>query len=322
MTTILEIKNFSKTFRTPFRRAKVHAVKEVSFSIQEGKIVGLVGANGAGKTTTMKAVTGLIRPTTGTISMFGLDTKDPAARKRLGYLPEGPYFYEHLRPKELLLFYGKLFNIEKSILEPRADALIKRVGLDHARDRKIRKFSKGMRQRIGIAQALINDPDFVILDEPQTGLDPVGRKEIRDLIVELADQGKTILFSSHILPDVEAICDQVVVMDRGTLIADGPLAELGTSIEDDIEIIVTKLSDDFEHPALRDKQIRSEATILRFFGTADINDLVTVLTNSGAQLQNLSRHGYGLESLVLKTYDASTDVQGRATTDAKAEEEE
>ncbi len=318
MTSILEIKNFSKTFRTPFRRAKVHAVIDVSFSIEEGNIVGLVGANGAGKTTTMKAITGLIQPTKGSLSMFGLSAKDPEARKKLGYLPEGPYFYEHLKPKELLLFYGKLFNIKKEVLDERANALITRVGLDHARDRKIRKFSKGMRQRIGIAQALINDPDFVILDEPQTGLDPIGRKEVRDLIVELADQGKTILFSSHILPDVEAICDQVVVMDRGRLIANGPLSKLGSSIDDDIEIIVSGLPTDYTHQDLREKQIRAETTILRFLGTAEVNDLVVNLIKSGAQLQNLSRHGYGLESLVLKTYDNSDD-QRRSET---SEEEE
>ena len=214
---VIEVSGLKKTFRLGLRRRRVEAVRDASFEVRPNEVFGIVGPNGAGKTTTIKILTGLIRQTGGEARMFGEPVSVIANRARLGYLPEGPYFYEHLKVKELLMYYGNLHGLRGRALSDRADALIVRVGLEHARGRPLKQFSKGMRQRAGLAQALINDPELVILDEPQSGLDPIGRREVRDLIFELKTQGKTVVFSSHILPDVEAVCDRVALMQGGVV---------------------------------------------------------------------------------------------------------
>ncbi|MEZ4467203.1 MAG: ABC transporter ATP-binding protein [bacterium] len=211
---------------------RVEAVRGVSLRVEPGEIFGFLGPNGAGKTTTIKMLMGLIRPTSGTASILGRPLGDREARARLGFLPEHPYFYDYLKPIEFLDFYGRLFRIDARERRRRAEALVDRVGLRHAVNRPLRKFSKGMVQRIGIAQALINDPDLVVLDEPMSGLDPMGRKDVRDLIFALKEQGKTVFFSSHILQDVEALCDRVAIMARGRLRSIGPLHTLlGDEVE-------------------------------------------------------------------------------------------
>jgi len=223
---VLRAEDLCKTFRLGFLRNRVEAVRGISFSVKRGEIFGFLGPNGAGKTTTLKMLMGLIFPTRGHAHVLGLPVPHRGAKRRLGYLPEAPYFYEYLTPEEFLDFAGALSDVPGPERRRRANRLIARVGLEHARGRPLRKFSKGMLQRIGIAQALMGDPELLVLDEPMTGLDPIGRKEIRDLILELRNEGKTVFFSTHILPDVEMTCDRVAIVVGGRLRSVGNLASL------------------------------------------------------------------------------------------------
>jgi ABC-2 type transport system ATP-binding protein len=223
---VMRAERLAKTFRLGFFRKRVDAVKEVSFQVARGEVFGFLGPNGAGKTTTLKMLMGLIFPSGGTAEVLGLPVPTLAAKRRLGYLPETPYFYDYLTPEEFLDLVGALSDVPRAERRQRAHRLIGRVGLDHARGRPLRKFSKGMLQRVGIAQALMGEPELVVLDEPMTGLDPLGRKEIRDLILELKKEGRTVFYSTHILPDVEMTCDRVAMVFAGRTAAVGPLSEL------------------------------------------------------------------------------------------------
>jgi len=223
---VLRADELTKTFRLGFFRKRVDAVRGVSFTVKRGEIFGFLGPNGAGKTTTLKMLMGLIFPTSGRAEVLGRPVPDRRVQRQVGYLPETPYFYEYLTPEEFLDFAGALCDVPADLRKRRADALLARVGLDHARGRPLRKFSKGMLQRIGIAQALMGDPTIVVLDEPMTGLDPLGRKDVRDLILELRREGKTVMFSTHILPDVEMTCDRVAIVVGGRVASVGRLATL------------------------------------------------------------------------------------------------
>jgi len=223
---VLEVEGLEKTFVLGFFRKKIRALRGVTFQARQGEIYGVLGPNGAGKTTTLKVLVGLIFADRGKARVFGEAAPSPVAARRIGYMPESPYFYEYLRPLEFLDFYGRLFGIPGAERRRRASALLERVGLSGAADRPLRKFSKGMLQRIGLAQALINDPELLILDEPMTGLDPIGRKEVRDLIVDEHRRGKTIVFSSHILSDVELLCHRVAIIQKGKVVDEGPLSSL------------------------------------------------------------------------------------------------
>ena len=217
MTLAIDVRDLRKTYRTPFARRKVEALRGVTFEVERGHIFGFVGPNGAGKTTVIRTLMGLIRPTSGTATILGHTIPSRAARFKIGFLPESPYFYDYLTVGELLDLAGRLFGVPHDLRKKRANDLIERVGLDRARTQSLKKFSKGMLQRAGLAQALMNDPELVVLDEPMSGLDPIGRKEVRELILSLRDQGKTVFFSSHILSDVEAITDRVAIIARGQL---------------------------------------------------------------------------------------------------------
>jgi ABC-2 type transport system ATP-binding protein len=223
---VVSVDGFAKEYKTPFRRRRVQAVKGASFQVARGEIFGFVGPNGAGKTTTIRALMGLIRPTAGRLAIFGDPPGSRKARGRLGFLPESPYFYDYLSPRELCDLAGRLHGLGAAERARRAAELIERVGLSEAADRPLKKFSKGMLQRAGLAQALVNDPELVVLDEPMSGLDPLGRRDVRELIRELGAKGKTVLFSTHILSDVEAICDRVCVIVRGQIEDAGSVREL------------------------------------------------------------------------------------------------
>ena len=214
---IVEARNLSKTYRDFWGRSKKVALKPLDLEIRRGEIFGLLGPNGSGKTTTMKLLLGLVFPTSGEALVFGRDATDVSKNERIGYLPEESYLYKFLDAEETLDFYGRLFDMPPAERRQRAAALIKRVGLERDRKRQLKEYSKGMTRRIGVAQALINDPDLVILDEPTSGLDPIGTREMKDLIIELKEKGKTVIMSSHLLADVEDVCDRIAVLHQGEL---------------------------------------------------------------------------------------------------------
>jgi ABC-2 type transport system ATP-binding protein len=221
------IESLTKTFAAGWPGLPpIRALSGLTLSVARGEIFGFLGPNGAGKTTTIKILLGLIKPTGGRAELLGAPAGDVEVKRRIGFLPEAPYFYDYLTVEEFLGFYGSLGGIERAVLGKRIRELLDIVGMDHARSRQLRKLSKGMLQRIGLAQALIHNPELVILDEPMSGLDPIGRKQVRDIILHLRDQGKTVFFSSHIIPDVEMICDRVAIVIQGKLFASGRVDEL------------------------------------------------------------------------------------------------
>lgn len=223
---ILEVADLYKTYRLGFMRKRVDAVRGISFSVRRGEIFGFIGPNGAGKTTTIKVILQLIYPTRGTVRLFGIEGYVPQARLRLGYLPENPYIYQYLKPLEFLDLCGRLVGMDKTRRRQRAAALTEELGIAHALDRPVGRFSKGMMQRLGLAQALLHDPELLILDEPLSGLDPIGRKDVRDVLLEHRRRGKTLLFTSHTLSDVEMLCDRVAIIKAGKLAACGSLNTL------------------------------------------------------------------------------------------------
>ncbi len=222
----LRIRGLTKVYRVGVRRRRVTALDGLDLIVAEGSIFGFVGPNGAGKTTTIKMLVGLIAPTRGDAAIFGRPIREVSARDAVGYLPENPAFHDFLRPLEVLTFMGRLSGMSGAQLQGRAQEMLELVGLSRAFDLSVRKFSKGMVQRLGIAQAMMHDPPLLILDEPMSGLDPIGRKDIRDLILELRRRGKTLFFSTHILNDVETTCDRVGMVLNGRLVAEGTLGSL------------------------------------------------------------------------------------------------
>jgi ABC-2 type transport system ATP-binding protein len=223
---VLRVQGLRKSFAKHLSLGRVEVLRGVSFDVRPGEIYGLLGPNGAGKTTTIKATLGLLRPDSGTVSIFGMPVSDPRSRRRVGFLPENPYYYDYLTAPEFLDFAARLVGMERSAREEAVPRLLERVGLARAPRLPLRKFSKGMVQRVGLAQALLGDPEFVVLDEPMSGLDPIGRREFRDIILSLRDAGRTVFFSSHILQDAELICDRVGILKEGALVREGHLAEL------------------------------------------------------------------------------------------------
>lgn len=229
---VLSVKNLQKSYRRSFAGRPVEALKGVSFDILPGTVTGFLGANGAGKTTTIKCLLNLAFADGGEIRYFGQAGLTPEVKSRIGFLPERPYFYEYLTGREFLRFYGQLSKrLDTEALNARADLLLERVGLSHASERPLRGYSKGMLQRIGIAQTLIHSPEFIILDEPMTGLDPDGRFEVQEIIRETAAEGTAVFFSSHLLPDAERLCERLVILKKGELVFEGRTAELLGRVE-------------------------------------------------------------------------------------------
>jgi ABC-2 type transport system ATP-binding protein len=233
----VQIKGLTKVFRLPFKQEKVVAVDDLSLQVSAGEVYGLIGPNGSGKSTTMKVLLGLISPSAGKASIFGLDSGDTASRGSVGFLPENPYFYKYLTGSETLAFYGKLCGLSRKEIRERSDELLEMVDLTGARDRRLGGYSKGMLQRIGLAQALVGDPRLVVLDEPTAGVDPAGSRKIRDLVLELKGRGITVILSSHLLEQVQEVCDEVGIIFNGRLVREGKLNDL-IAIEDQSEIVL------------------------------------------------------------------------------------
>jgi ABC-2 type transport system ATP-binding protein len=224
---VVEIENLTKDFSIGFwKKRPIRALDDLCLQVRQGETFGFLGPNGAGKSTTIKILMHLLHPTSGNARILGEQVDSVAMRHRIGYLPENPYFYDYLTPAELLNYTGNLFGFRRSQLSGKVDSLLESVGLSAARNLALRKFSKGMLQRIGIAQALINDPEVVFLDEPMSGLDPLGRMEVRRIITSLKAHGVTVFFSSHVLPDVEALCDRIAILNKGKMQETGTLDEI------------------------------------------------------------------------------------------------
>jgi len=236
------VEGLTKVFPVPFRRKSITAVRDLNLRVEAGEVYGLLGPNGSGKSTTLKIILGLASPTRGRTKIFGRDSSLVESRAAVGFLPENPYFYKFLTGEETLRFFGKLCRVNGSRLKSRVRELLELVGLTNARDRRLSTYSKGMLQRIGLAQALINEPKLVVLDEPTAGVDPAGSRDIRNLIVDLKQRGITVLLSSHLLTQVQEICDRVGILARGVLVREGHLEEL-IAIENRSELVLENASE-------------------------------------------------------------------------------
>jgi ABC-2 type transport system ATP-binding protein len=301
-STILRTEALTKTFDVGFvRRRKVHAVEDLTLSVHDGEIFGFVGPNGAGKTTTIKMLMGLIHPTRGEAFIFDAPIPSRASKARIGYLPEHPAWYEFLTGMEALRFFARLAGVDAAAARKRCDELLGLVGLSEAAGRQIRKYSKGMQQRLGIAQALVGDPAFVVLDEPMSGLDPIGRKEMRDLILELKRLGKTVFFSTHILPDVETLCDRVGVILNGRLRDVGRLGELLSPRVRQVEVTAV-VPQGAREPFGRGRLLSSEGDQLTVaFDDAGAADAaVAAVATGGGRVVSVTPHRETLEDFFVR----------------------
>lgn len=240
---VVRANNLQKIYRDFWRRPRARAVDGIDFELQQGEVYGLLGPNGSGKSTTIKVLLGLLHPDGGDIQVLGKPPRNVEVKKRVGYLPEESYLYPYLDARETLRFYAALFGLEGAVREQRIDELLDMVGLAHTGRRRVGEFSKGMARRIGLAQALINDPDLVILDEPTSGLDPLGTRQVKDIVRALADRGKTVLLSSHLLADVEDVCDRITILYGGKVRASGPIRDL-LQVAQHLQIRLKDLPDD------------------------------------------------------------------------------
>lgn len=301
---IIQTEGLTKIFKVGFWGRRVTVLEGLNLDVRRGEVFGFLGPNGAGKTTTIKILMGLIYPTGGQATLFGRPIGDREAKARLGFLPESPYFYDYLTAAEFLQFYGHLFSLRGALLEQRVTELLDLVGMSHARNLQLRKFSKGMLQRVGIAQALINDPELVVLDEPMSGLDPVGRKEIRDLILRLKESGKTIFFSSHILHDAELLCDRVAIILKGRMVACGLVSDLvGQTATQSVEMVVEGLSmEGMDHlRPLADKLLSQGNQVLAVLkNQQQVTNALEIVRSAKGTLISLTPHKSSLEELFIR----------------------
>ncbi len=272
-TPAISIQHLTKIYPIPFKREKVTAVQDLSLTVEPGQVYGLLGPNGSGKSTTMKIVLGLVSPTAGRTEIFGRDSALVESREDVGFLPENPYFYKYLTGEETLHFYGKLCGLGAARRRERTKELLALVGLEHAADRRLGGYSKGMLQRIGLAQAMIQEPRLLVLDEPTAGVDPAGSREIRDLILDFKKRGITVLLCSHLLEQVQEICDRIGILNRGALIREGKLEDL-ISIQNQTELILEDASPELlaeiqaavaKSPARLVEQRKPQKTLERYF---------------------------------------------------------
>ena len=299
------IEKLTKTYKpTWLWQQPATVLSEVSLSVGRGEIFGFLGPNGAGKTTTMKILLGLMRATSGSVELLGAPASDVNVHRQIGYLPESPYFYDYLTAEEFLVFYGRLAGLNKVELQQRVPLLLTRVGLTDAHTRPLRKFSKGMLQRIGLAQALIHDPELVILDEPMSGLDPVGRKDVRDIILSLRDQGKTVFFSTHIISDVEMICDRVGILAKGKLLAMGRIEDLvSRHVAQSVEVVCEGLVGE-EIPLIKSAAVRvlqrGDRCWMIIPGQNKVEEVLVAIRQAGGRLISVIPHKGSLEEIFLE----------------------
>src|SRR5436309_3270970 len=308
---ILELLDVHKSYRSHLSIRKYWILRGLSLSIREGEIFGAIGTNGAGKTTMIKLALGLIFPDAGVVRLFGEDASRVESRRRVGFLPENPYLYDYLTGEEFLDFHARLFGLDAARRRRRVRELLERVGLANRGDRQLRHYSKGMLQRIGLAQALINDPEFVVLDEPMSGLDPIGRREVRDIILDLKARGRTVFFSTHILSDTEMICDRVGILVRGTLKAVGAIDELVAPEVRFWEVALRGLRGD-NLPCGRIVSRREDRILVRVDSQSDLRRLLTILNGHGATLVSVTPARQSLEDLFIREARGAPPSPARA----------
>ena len=322
MAPVIEVRGLTKIYVQDFldveygrlkirwKNRRVVALEDLSLDVEQGEIFGLLGPNGAGKTTAIKILMGIIFPTRGNARIMGMPLGFKPVKAKIGFLPENPYFYDYLSGREFLNYYGQLYGVPRKLRQKRIDELLELVGLSHALRTPLKGYSKGMLQRIGLAQTLLNDPQVIFLDEPQSGLDPLGRKEVRDLILQLRDQGKTVFFSSHILSDAEMVCDRVGIVYKGRLRSIGPLSTLLSAHTIEYEVVVRGLKPDsiepFQQKATR-TLIREKETLFSFQQEEDAQALVRKTIADNAQLVSMTPRKETLEGYFLRQVDESQE---------------
>jgi ABC-2 type transport system ATP-binding protein len=303
VTPLISIAALRKTYVVGFLRKKVEAVRGISFEVTQGEIVGLVGPNGSGKTSTIKCLLGLCAPTAGAAKIRGIDAREPRSRASLGFLPENPYVYPYLTPREFVDLCARLSGLDRAARATRIPKVLERTGIAWAADRPVGKLSKGMLQRTGLAAALVAEPELLILDEPMSGLDPLGRREVRDLIFEERRAGRTVLFSSHVLSDVEALCDRVVILRRGEILVEGAVRDLVRR-----SATITELTLRAKDPSIR-AGLSSSARVLREIGDdlvlevegeKALGDLCRRALDGGAQIVSAVPRKDSLEDLFVR----------------------
>jgi ABC-2 type transport system ATP-binding protein len=299
---LIDVRGLAKTFKLGFFGRQVEAVKGVTFTVRRGEIFGFLGPNGAGKTTTIKMLTGLIGPTSGEAYLFGHKIPSTEARRRVGFLPENPYVYPYLTPREFVELSGKLSGLSGAHLRARAQNVLELVKIAYAADRQVRRLSKGMLQRTGLAAALVSDPEMLVLDEPMSGLDPVGRKEVRDLVYAERDRGRTIFFSTHILSDVEAMCDRVAILREGKVVVQGALRDLLRGEVLGAEIALGGAGDalraELEAAGFKVTR-RPDVLLVEIAGEGPVARALQMALAAGAQVLEVSRKRETLEDLFL-----------------------
>ena len=300
---VLATTSLSKTFRKPFSGRQVRAVRNVTFDVRRGEIFGFLGPNGAGKTTTIKMLTGLIAPSSGAMQILGVEAPSPDVMARVGFLPENPYLYPYLSPREFVSLCGRLSGLSGKELARKCGAAIDRVGIGYAIDRAARTLSKGMLQRAALAATIVHDPELLILDEPMSGLDPVGRKEVRDILVEEKQRGRTVFFSSHILTDVEMLCDRVCILRRGEVVVAGSLRELLAEGKRRSEVTVGGFSDPLRQslaPIAKVTRQVGDSLVMEVEGDAAVRAVVERVLADGARLESVTPKRETLEDLFVR----------------------
>jgi ABC-2 type transport system ATP-binding protein len=300
MAVVLKVEDLHKSFRVGFIPKTKKILKGISLSIEEGEIFGYLGPNGAGKTTTIKCILGLVRPEKGNIEIFGLQPFALQAKEKIGYLPENPYFYDYLTAAEFLDFCSRLFLMGKREREKRVKELLQLVGLEKGLDLQLRKFSRGMLQRVGLAQALLNSPSLVILDEPLGGLDPLGRKEVRDIIVSLKKEGKTVFLSSHILQDIEMVCDRVAIIVSGEIVSHGALHELVSEKIYFTEVILSGIEENKLKGLAESFSVKGGRIMLRVLKEENLEKILELVRSQKGKIHSLTPRTETLEDIFVE----------------------
>ena len=297
--TAIETEKLTKEYRIGFWRKRVCVLSQLELAVHQGEIFGYLGPNGAGKTTTLKLLMGLLRPTSGEARILGRPPGDVRIQQQVGFLPEQPAFYEYLTGRELLNFYGQLLGLDRSIRRERIESLVLQLRIESALDLQLRKYSKGMVQRIGLVQALLNDPKVILLDEPMSGLDPIGRREVRDLLLRVKSEGRTVFFSSHIIPDVEVVCDRVGILVSGRLVAQGSLNEMLEAQIASIEVTISRVPpealEDVSYLLMTKPVKRGESVLLTVKDEGVLAELLARLLDGKAVIHAIAPHRESLE---------------------------